>query len=162
MPGLHLPRAPYDKLLGHRRRLRATMFVFTLSTSIVSFLVLALGGRPGQIRTEAALEIVRKSYNFNAVAVQSPQPPHGNHTDPVQLPCKGYAEKAWSPCSRRAVFKRFFAPMFTEKSCVCCTISASPPRDTRAGIVQWYLRHVHRLRAYDFFQICITFCETKS
>ena len=63
------------------------MFVFTLSTSIVPFIVLALGDRPGQIRRGCS-EIVRKSCNLNAVAVQSPQPPHGNRTEPVQLPCK--------------------------------------------------------------------------
>ena len=39
-------------------------------------------------------EIVQKSCNLNAVAVQSSQPPHGNRTEPVQLPCKGCAEKA--------------------------------------------------------------------
>ena len=29
-------------------------------------------------------EIVQKSCNFSAVAMQSPQPPHGNHTEPVR------------------------------------------------------------------------------
>ena len=39
------------------------MFVFTLFTSIVPFIVLALGGRPGRIRTEAA----RRLYENRAI-----------------------------------------------------------------------------------------------
>ena len=42
------------------------MFVFTLSTSIVPFIVLALGGRPGQIRTEAA----QRLYGNRAICMQ--------------------------------------------------------------------------------------------
>ena len=37
-------------------------------------------------------EIVRKSCNVSGVAMQSPQPPHGNHTEPMPLPCRDCAE----------------------------------------------------------------------
>ena len=37
--------------------------------------------------------------NLSAVAVQSPQPLHGNHTEPMRLPCRGCAEMVRWPCS---------------------------------------------------------------
>ena len=40
-------------------------------------------GQPGVNPYRDCAEIVRKSYNVSAVAVQSPQPPHGNRTEPV-------------------------------------------------------------------------------
>ena len=55
-----------------------------------------------------------------------------------------------------------FAPMFTEKSYVCCTISARPPGDARAGIVQCHLRHVYGLRAFfRFFSNLFYFSRNK-
>lgn len=50
----------------------------------------------------------------------------------------------------------FLAAMFTDILCVCCTISARPPRVARVGIVQCDLWHVYGLRAYNLFQTCIT------
>ena len=41
-------------------------------------------GQPGVNPYRDCAEIVRKSCNVSAVAVQSPQPPHGNCTEPVQ------------------------------------------------------------------------------
>ena len=41
-------------------------------------------GQPGVNPYRDCAEIVRKSCNVSAVAVQSPQPPHGNRTEPVQ------------------------------------------------------------------------------
>ena len=58
--------------------------VFTLSTGIVQFLLRGLGRQPGVNPYRDCAEIVRKSCNVSAVAVQSPQPPHGNRTEPVQ------------------------------------------------------------------------------
>ena len=44
----------------------------------------ASGGQPGVNSYRDWAEIVRKSCNVSAVAVQSPQPPHGNRTEPVR------------------------------------------------------------------------------
>ena len=66
----------------------ATAYVQTLYTSNVQFLVRAFGDGPGQSRTET----VRISCGNHAVIVQSPRPPHGNRTEPVQLPYGGRAE----------------------------------------------------------------------
>ena len=41
-------------------------------------------GQPGVNPYRDCAEIVRKSCNVSAVAVQSPQPPHGNLTEPVR------------------------------------------------------------------------------
>ena len=49
-------------------------------------------GQAGAKPYRGCAEIVRKSCNFSAVAVQSPQPPDGNRTEPVRLPCRGCAE----------------------------------------------------------------------
>ena len=53
------------RFFGHRRWLRATTYVFTLSTSIMQFLVRALGGKPAKIRTEAA----QRLYGNRAISV---------------------------------------------------------------------------------------------
>ena len=116
----HLPRAPCNKFVydflcdffGHRRWQRATAYVFTLSTSIVRFLVRALGGggggQAGVNPYRGCAEIVRKSCNLSGVAVQSPQPPDGNRTETVRLPCRGCAVTVAQPrrfwaCGLRAV-----------------------------------------------------------
>ena len=44
----------------------------------------ASGGQPGVNPYRDCAEIVRKLCNVSAVAVQSPQPPHGNRTEPVR------------------------------------------------------------------------------
>ena len=90
MPSSHLPRTPCDNFFndfpcdfGHRRWLRVAAYVFTLATGIVQFLL-----RGKSVRD--CVEIVRKSCNVShvsAVAVQSPQPPHGNRTEPVRGLC---------------------------------------------------------------------------
>ena len=52
-------------------------------------------GPRGQARVNpyrGCVEIVRKSCNLSGVAVQSPQPPDDNRTEPVRLPCRGCAE----------------------------------------------------------------------
>ena len=43
----------------------------------------ATRGQPGVIPYRDCAEILWKSCNVSAVAVQSPQPPHGNRTEPV-------------------------------------------------------------------------------
>ena len=49
-------------------------------------------GHAGVNPYRGCAEIVRKSCNLSAVAMQSPEPPHGNRTEPVRLPCRGCAE----------------------------------------------------------------------
>ena len=44
-------------------------------------------GQPGVNPYRDCAEIVRKSCNVSEVAVQSPQPPHGNRTEPVRGLC---------------------------------------------------------------------------
>ena len=44
-------------------------------------------GQPGVNPYRDCAEIVRKSCNVSAVAVQSLQPPHGNRTEPVRGLC---------------------------------------------------------------------------
>ena len=56
------------RFFGHRRWLRATAYVFTLSTGIVRFL---LRGNLGVNPYRDCAEIVQKSCNVSAVAVQS-------------------------------------------------------------------------------------------
>ena len=89
-------------------------------------------GQAGVNPYRGSAEIVRKSCNFSGVAVQSPQPPDGNHTEPGRLPCKGSAEMVRWPW-RHLPF-----------------LSVRPPRGARAGIVRCHLRHVYGLRTYDF------------
>ena len=116
--------------------------MFTLCTSIVRFLVRALGDRPGQSRTEAA----RRLYGNRAISVQLPC---SLHTEIVRSPCSFRAEAARRWCGDHAAAVPFFGPNVHLKSCIFCTISAWPPRGARAGIVQCHLRHVYGIRAYD-------------
>ena len=89
-------------------------------------------GPRGQARVNpyrGCAEIVQKLCNLSGVAVQSLQPPDGNRTEPVRLPCRRCAEMhaviVALPC-------RFLA----------CAL--------RAGLVRCHLRHVYGLRTYDF------------
>ena len=74
---------------------------------IVRFLVRALGGgggggAAGVTPYRGYAEIVQIFCNLSGVAVQSPQPPDGNHTEPVRLPCRGCAEMVrwpWRHCA---------------------------------------------------------------
>ena len=78
MPSSHLPWTPCDKFVlwfsvqffGHRRWLRATAYVFTLSTGIVQFLLRGLGGQPGVNPYRDCAEIVQKSCNVSAVSAR--------------------------------------------------------------------------------------------
>ena len=83
----HLPRAPCDE------------FVYDFPCSFLG-IVRSLGTNPYR----GCAEIVRKLCNLSGVAMQSPQPPDGNHTEPVRLPCRGCVEMVrWLWC-HRAVF----------------------------------------------------------
>ena len=104
------------RLFGHRtcRSLRATAYVFTLSTGIVRFLLYgASGATRGKSVQRLHAEIVWKSCNVSAVAVQSPQPPHGNRTEPVwgsafaRCPCGDYAMPPMT-CLRATILQIFF------------------------------------------------------
>ena len=86
---------------------------------------------------------------------------HGYCTGSEQQPCDSCAMAVRMPHESTISVRFFFAPMFTEKSYVCCTISARPPGDARAGIVQCHLRHVYGLRAYDFFSNLFNFLRNK-
>ena len=95
MPSSHLPRTPCDKFVydfpcdclgivggyGLRHKcshcLRASCNFFYGASGATR------GARVNPYRDCA--EIVGKSCNVSAVAVQSPQPPHGNRTEPVGL-----------------------------------------------------------------------------
>ena len=117
MPGLHLPRAPYDKLVYD--------FSFDVGGIVGGYdvcvyniyehrAISCIGPRGEAVANpyRGCSKVVRISCNFNAVAVLSLQPPHGNRTEPVQLPCKGSAEKARWPFSRRAVLSCFFLHVY--------------------------------------------------
>ena len=47
------------------------------------------GGRARVNPYRGCAEIVQKSCNLSAGAVQSPQPPHRNRTEPMWHPCRG-------------------------------------------------------------------------
>ena len=49
-------------------------------------------GQAGVNPYRGCAEIVRKSCNLSGVAVQAPQPPDGNRTEPVRFPCRGCME----------------------------------------------------------------------
>ena len=83
----------------------------------------------GHVRTEA----IRKLYGNRAISVQLPCSHHKLSTKIVQNPC-GFRAEAVRRCYD--VF--------------CCTISARPPNDVRAGVVQCHLRQFYGLRTYDF------------
>ena len=82
MPSSHLPRKPCDK------------FVYDFPCGIVGgyglrhmcshWLRASCNFFYGVSPYRDCAEIVRKSCNVSAVAVQSPQPPHGNRTEPVR------------------------------------------------------------------------------
>ena len=94
----HLPRAPYDKFVYDF--LCNFYYFFGIVGSYNVHIVydhraISCTGPPGQAGINpyrGCTEIVRKSCNLSAVSVQSPQHPHGNHTQPVWLPCRGFVE----------------------------------------------------------------------
>ena len=89
---VHLPRTPCDKffwdfpcdILGivGGYGLRHIMCSHCLRASCNFFY--GASGQPGVNPYRDCSENVRKSCNVSAVAVQSPQPPHGNRTEPVR------------------------------------------------------------------------------
>ena len=76
--------------------------------------------------------VQRKLCNLSGVAVQSPQPPYGNHTEPVRF----RAEAAWKWCGDRGATMPYFSVWS-----LC---------GARAGIVRCHLWHIYGLRTYDF------------
>ena len=91
MPSSHLPRKPCEKFVydfpcdflgivgGYGLR---HMCSHCLRASCNFFY--GTSGQPGVNPYRDFAEIVRKSCNVSAVTVQSPQPPHGNRTEPVR------------------------------------------------------------------------------
>ena len=120
MPSSHLPRTPCDKSVydfpcdvlgivgGYGLRHMCSHYF----TGIVQFLLPGLGGNPGVNPYRACAEIVRKSCNVSAVAVQSPHPPHGNRMEPLRgsafarCPCRDCAMPPMT--CLRAMGLRFF------------------------------------------------------
>ena len=89
-------------------------------------------GQVGVNPHRGCAEIERKLCNLSGVAVQSPQPPDGNLTEP----CVFRAEAARKWCGDRGTTMLF--------------LSVRPPRGACAGIVRCHLRHVYGLRTYDY------------
>ena len=117
----HLPRTPCDQFVylfsfsfflffffffffggggGHRRWLRATAYVFTLSAGIVRILLRGLGGNPGATRGKSVqrlcadcTEIVQCQCSCRAVSAASARKSYGDHagiglrTVPVRRLC---------------------------------------------------------------------------
>ena len=101
-PSLHLPRAPCDKfvydfpydfwgIVGGYGLRRMCLHYIRVSCDFCT----DSGGLIGTNPYGGCAEIVRKSYNFSAVTVQSPQAFNGNRTEPVRLPCRGCTEIRW-------------------------------------------------------------------
>ena len=111
------------------------MFVFTIIYEHRAISCIGRRGQAGANPYRGCSEIVRKSCNFNAIVVQSPQPPHGNRTEPVKLPC---------------YFLAFFCLHAHRKVARLLHDQREASSRCRAWIVQCHLRHVYGLRAYDF------------
>ena len=124
MPSSHLPRTPCDKFVynfpcdflgiigGYGLR---HMCSHCLRASCNFFYRASGGGGGGQPAVNPyrdSAEIVRKSCNVSAVAVQSPQPPHGNRTELVRgsafarCPC-GDCGMPSTTCLRATVLQYF-------------------------------------------------------
>ena len=88
MPSSHLPRTPCEKMSTIFRAIFGASYGYGLrhmcSHSLRASCDFFYGasGQPGVNPYKDCAEIVRKSCSVSAVAVQSPQPPHGNHTKP--------------------------------------------------------------------------------
>ena len=95
MPNSHLPRTPCDKfvydfpcdILGIVAWLRATALCVHIVYVHRAISSTGPRGQPGINPYRDCVEIVRKLCNVSAVAVQSPQPPHENRTEPVRGLC---------------------------------------------------------------------------
>ena len=126
MPSLHLLRSSYDGLVqawislrfslrfgGHRRWLRATIFMFTLFTVIVRFHVLGIVELP---KTK----------------------PYRGCTEIVQILCDDRADiiRSYDFCTML-----FCSPCWKKKLYARCMISARPPHDDPA-LVRCHLRCV--------------------
>ena len=104
----HLPQAPFDK------------FVYDVLCSYLGIIggycvcvhivyehraISCMGprGQAGVNPYRGCVEIVQKSCNLSGVAVQSPQPPDGNRTEPVRPLCGACAGIVW--CHLRHVYR---------------------------------------------------------
>ena len=119
MPHSHLPRTPCDNFVydfpcnflgivgGYGLR---HMCSHCLRASCNFFYGASAATRGKSVQRLA--ESVRKSCNVSAVAVQSPQPPHGNRTEPVRgsafarCPC-GHCAIPPTTCLRSYDFSKF-------------------------------------------------------
>ena len=93
MPSSHLPRTPCDKFVydipcdflgivgGYGLRHIICVHIIYGHRAISST---GPRAQPGVNPYRDCVEIVRKSCNVSAVALQSPHPPHGNRTEPVR------------------------------------------------------------------------------
>ena len=122
MPSSHLPRTPCDIKFVYNFQcdfwgivggyIRATAYVYYEHRAISCT---GPRGQAGVNPYRKCAEIVRKSCNVSAVAVQSPQPqpPHGNRTEPVRgstfarCPC-GDCAMPPTTCLRATGLRFFF------------------------------------------------------
>ena len=120
MPSSHLPRTPCDKFVydfpcdfgGIVGGYGLWHMCSQCLRASCNFFYTGPRGQPGVNLYRDCAEIVRKSCNVSAVADQSPQPPQGNRTEPVQgsafarCPC-GDCAMPPTTCLRATVL-RFF------------------------------------------------------
>ena len=127
MPSSRLPRTPCDKFVydfpcdfwgivgGYGLRHICVHIVYGHR----AFSSTGARGQPRVNPYRDCAEIVQKSCNISAVAVQSPQPPHGNRTEPVRgsafarCPCWDCAMPL-TTCLRATVL-RFFQTCKTSR-----------------------------------------------
>ena len=117
MPSSHLPRTPCDRFVyNFLCDFWGIVGGYGICVHIVygHRVISSTGprGQPGVNAYRDCAEIVQKSCNVSAVAVQSPQPPQGNRTEPVRgsafarCPC-GDCAMPPTTCLRATVL-RFF------------------------------------------------------
>ena len=116
MPSSHLPRTPCDKFVYDFWASQvATGYGICVHIVYGHRAISSTGPReqPGVNPYRDCAEIVRKSCNVSAVAVQSPHLPHGNRTEPVRgsafarCPC-GDCAMPPTTCLRATVLRFFF------------------------------------------------------
>ena len=164
----HLLRAPCDKWVCDfpyefsgivdgfmLRRMRSNCVRASCVFLFLFFFFFFLHGHLAKRRAKPhgdCAEIVRKSCNSGAVAVQTPKIPHGNCT---ALVCwlRTEAVRRWCGDCARAVRSKyvFFSPNDHLKSCNFRKISARPPQDAHTML----LRHVYGPTIF-FFKFVIS------
>ena len=143
MPGLHLPRGPYDKLV----------YDFSCKKLILGESLEATCSNPHR----GCSEVVRKSCNFNAVAVQlvsaaSARKSYGARAASVQRLRGEGAVTGQPPCR----FKRFLPPCSPKNR----AFAARSARILRAMPVRGLRNDTYDMSTdygLTIFQICITF-----